>query len=162
MVVLLMGVTGSGKTLIGAALARSLGWQFADADSFHSDQNIRKMSQGIPLNDADREPWLASLHRAISHWNVRGENVVLACSALKQRYRDQLSADNALKFVYLKGDFDLIHTRLATRHGHYMKPEMLTSQFADLEEPPDAITIDVSGTPEQIVQEIVNKLRDRG
>lgn len=158
MVVLVMGVAGSGKTLIGTALAKSLGWRFADADSFHSVQNVRKMSQGIPLTDADRAPWLHALRDAIRDWNSRAENVVLACSALKQCYRDELSMGNDLKIVYLKGGFDLIHSRISGRRDHYMKPEMLASQFADLEEPADAFVADVARSPDEIVAEIRRKL----
>ena len=154
MLVLVMGVAGSGKTLIGRMLADSLGWRFADADDFHPTANLEKMSQGIPLTDADREPWLENMRHAISGWMDSGENVVLACSALKQRYREQLTRGCESKVVYLKGDFELIYGRLAARHNHFMKPEMLASQFADLEEPVEAMTIDVSSAPEQIVAQL--------
>lgn len=157
---LVMGVAGSGKSLIGAALAKALGWRFADADGFHPAANIDKMSRGIPLTDADRQPWLDAMREAISKWAAKGESVVLACSALKLKYRDQLNAGQDVRIVYLKGDFDLIHRRLTTRPGHFMRPEMLASQFADLEEPEGAIIVDVSATPDAIVAEIKSKLNN--
>ena len=149
-----MGVAGSGKSLIGAALAKELGSRFADADAFHPAANIEKMSRGIPLTDEDRAPWLDAMHQAIARWSAAGENVVLACSALKLNYRERLIAGQDVRIVYLKGNFDLIHSRLATRAAHFMKPEMLASQFADLEEPEGAIVVDVSRSPEEIVAEI--------
>ena len=154
MLVLVMGVAGSGKTLIGSMLADSLGWRFADADDFHPVANIEKMRQGIPLTDADRGPWLSNMHRSISDWIDSGENVVLACSALKQRYREQLAEGCGMKVVYLKGSFDLIHSRLAGRHNHFMRAELLASQFADLEEPEGAITVDIARAPDQIIAEV--------
>src|SRR4051812_39126901 len=116
MLVLIMGVAGSGKTLIGSMLADSIGWKFADADTFHPAANVEKMSHGIPLTDADREPWLRNMQQAISGWINSGQSVVLACSALKQRYREQLARGHELKVVYLKGDFELIYSRLVARH----------------------------------------------
>jgi len=158
MVVLLMGVAGSGKTLIGGMLARALNCGFADADEFHPAKNIQKMSQGIPLTDADREPWLQAMRAAIDNWIKSGQSAILGCSALKQRYRDRLVASPEVKVVYLKGDPDLIHRRLLERQGHYMKAEMLASQFTDLEEPSEAMIIDISRTPDQIVSEILERL----
>ena len=158
MVLLLMGVAGSGKTLIGSTLAEALNWHFADADEFHPPANIQKMSQGMPLTDADREPWLRAMREAIDGWIKSGQSAVLACSALKQRYRDRLAAGPEVKIVYLKGDPDLIYGRVSQRQGHYMKAQMLDSQFADLEEPADAIIIDVSHSPDQIVSEIQRRL----
>jgi len=160
MVAIVMGVAGSGKTLIGTALAKSLNWKFADADDFHPTANIEKMTRGIPLTDEDREPWLRGMRDAIDGWIKSGENAVLACSALKQRYRDQLSHLPETRFVYLKGTPDLIYGRLSLRQHHFMKSEMLASQFTDLEEPADAIIVDVSGTPDEIVAEIKRRLRD--
>ena len=162
MVVLLMGVAGSGKTLIGGMLARALNCGFADADEFHPAKNIQKMSQGIPLTDADREPWLQAMRAAIDNWIKSGQSAILGCSALKQRYRDRLVASPEVKVVYLKGDPDLIHRRLLERQGHYMKAEMLASQFTDLEEPSEAMIIDISRTPDQIVSEILERLRLSG
>lgn len=161
MVAIIMGVAGSGKTLIGTALAKSLNWKFADADDFHPAANIEKMTRGIPLTDKDREPWLRAMRNAIDGWIKSGENAVLACSALKQRYRDQLIHIPETRFVYLKGSPDLIYSRLSLRQDHFMKPEMLASQFTDLEEPADAMILDISGSPEEIVAEIKRRLRDK-
>lgn len=158
MVLLIMGVAGSGKTLIGSMLAKALNWRFADADQFHPAANLQKMSQGVPLTDADREPWLRAMRNAIVGWIQSGESAVLACSALKQQYREQLTVGPELKIVYLKGEPDLIHERLSHRQAHFMKAEMLASQFADLEEPADAIVIDIARPPDQIVSEIQRKL----
>jgi len=153
-IILLMGVSGVGKTTIGQQLARELKWPFADADEFHSEANVARMRQGIPLDDTDRAPWLQSLHDAIANWIAAGKSVVLACSALKAAYRQQLLVGPEVKLVYLHGDFDLLAQRLTTRHGHYMNPGLLHSQFDTLEAPPDAISIDVSGTVPEIVADI--------
>ena len=133
MLVVVMGVAGSGKTLIGSMLARSLGYLFADADEFHPRANIEKMSHGIPLTDTDREPWLRAIQKRLCEWGSADISAVVTCSALKQKYRDMLSRDCDVKIVYLKGEFDLIHGRIQQRQGHFMRPEMLQSQFADLE-----------------------------
>jgi gluconokinase len=154
MVMLLMGVTGSGKTTIGRALAESLKWHFVDADDFHSPANVAKMRAGIPLDDADRAPWLASLHDAIVGWLQAGANVVLACSALKEAYRAQLLVSPEVRLVYLRGSRLLISRRLSERHGHYMNPDLLDSQLAALEEPQDAVVVDVDGPVPQTVGEI--------
>lgn len=159
MLVVVMGVAGSGKTLIGSMLARSLGYLFADADEFHPRANIEKMSHGIPLTDTDREPWLRAIQKRLCEWGSADISAVVTCSALKQKYRDMLSRDCDVKIVYLKGEFDLIHGRIQQRQGHFMRPEMLQSQFADLEEPADAIVVDVSGPPEKIVEEIRRRLQ---
>jgi gluconokinase len=158
MVVVIMGVTGSGKTTVGTLLAQQLGWEFADADSYHSAANKEKMHQGIPLDDADRAPWLASLRQAIQQWIAKNENVVLACSALKNSYRAELSVGSDVKFVYLKGSFELIRQRLGQRHGHFASDSILAGQFADLEEPGDAVAVDIDQSVEAIVSEIRNKL----
>jgi gluconokinase len=159
-----MGVTGSGKTTVGTLLARKLGWSFADADDFHSEENKTKMAHGIPLTDADRAPWLAALRQAIENWESETKNVVLACSALKRSYRNQLRTPEEQKsevvcFVYLKGDYDLICSRLRARHGHFATESLLKGQFTDLEDPEDAVTISINTTPEQIVAEIVRNLK---
>ncbi len=154
MIVLVMGVAGAGKTTIGTLLARELGWTFADADSYHSPANIAKMASGVPLTDEDRVPWLIALRDAIRGWIAAGENAVLACSALKQAYRDVLMISPEVKLVYLRGSFDLINQRLRQRHGHYMHAMMLRSQFETLEEPKDAVIVDVAATPEEIVGRI--------
>lgn len=157
MIVLLMGPAGSGKTTVGKLLATQLSWEFADGDDFHPPANIAKMSRGIPLTDQDRLPWLHSIRDAMQQWLAQGRNGVLACSALKRSYRDLLGiSPNAkdINLVYLKGSYDLLLERLHSRKGHYMKDQMLASQLADLEEPGDALVIDASKSPEQIVSEI--------
>jgi gluconokinase len=154
MIVLLMGVSGVGKTTIGQALAQQLQWRFADADDFHPAANVAKMHAGIPLDDADRAPWLQSLRDSIVGWIAAGQSVVLACSALKQAYRRQLLVSPEVRLVYLHGDFSLIAQRLGERHGHYMNPGLLRSQFDTLEAPEDAVSVDVSGTVPEIVTAI--------
>jgi gluconokinase len=153
-----MGVTGAGKTTIGVLLAQRLGWDFVDADSFHSPANVEKMKQGIALDDADRSPWLRSLHGAMEGWAGEHKSVVLACSALKRSYRDELCLGGKTKFVYLKGSYDLIYQRLRQRHGHFASETILASQFAALEEPDDAITVDIDHTEDGIVAEIMRQL----
>ncbi|MDT8067533.1 MAG: gluconokinase [Terriglobia bacterium] len=159
MIVILMGVAGVGKTTVGRLLATQLGWEFADADAYHSPQNIEKMAAGIPLSDADRRPWLGTLRQAIESWVANNKNVVLACSALKQSYRDLLAVSASVKFVYLSGTFALIDKRLRQRAGHYMHNDMLESQLAALEEPASTPTVDVSATPDAIVREIRHQLK---
>lgn len=153
-----MGVVGSGKTTVGTLLARELGWQFADADDFHPSENIRKISQGIALTDADRAPWLAAMRSAIQQWQREGKNVILACSALKHSYREELRAGE-VRFVYLKGDARLIAQRLHGRRGHFATDSILESQFADLQEPHDALAVSIAQSPEAIVAEIIDKLK---
>jgi gluconokinase len=157
-VVIVMGVTGSGKTTIGELLAQQLRWEFVDADSFHSVANVEKMRQGIPLTDADREPWLRAMHNAILGWLAESRNVVLACSALKRSYREELAVGSEVKFVYLKGSYELIAKRLKSRHGHFASQSILADQFATLEEPEAAIVVDIDQLPEEIVAEIRAKL----
>ena len=158
MIVIVMGTTGSGKTTIGTLLAKRLGWQFVDADAFHPPANVEKMKHGIPLTDADREPWLKALHDKIVEWTAEKRNVVLACSALKQSYRDELRASSEVKFVYLKGSYELFSQRVFARKGHFAKQDLLASQFATLEEPTDAIIVDAAPSPEQIVSEVRRQL----
>jgi gluconokinase len=160
MVTVLMGVSGSGKTTIGKLLAEKLGTEFAEGDAYHPPANVEKMRRGIPLDDADRWPWLEILSREIDCWLAAGTDVVLACSALRQSYRDVLANGRPeVRFVFLKGDQQLIRARLDRRQGHYMPPSLLASQIATLEEPEGAITVDVAGTPEAIVAEIRRGLR---
>jgi gluconokinase len=154
MVIILMGVTAAGKTTVGQALAAELHWEFADADDYHSVGNVAKMHAGIPLTDADRDPWLAALHQAISEWLAAGANVVLACSALKATYRQRLAIAPGVKLVYLHATRELIAARLAERRNHYMNPSLIDSQFATLQEPPDAVTVDASQPTEVIVAKI--------
>lgn len=158
MIVVVMGVVGAGKTTVGGLLARELGWEFVDADTFHPAANVEKISRGIPLTDADRKPWLEALRNAIMEWIAHNRNVVLACSALKQGYRTQLTVGPDVRFVYLKGSYELIEQRLRERHGHFATRELLASQFAILEEPADAIIVDVSAPPARIVADIRRQL----
>ena len=160
MVVLVMGVSGAGKTTIGRLLAEQLGWEFHDADDLHSHENKKKMTEGIALTDADREPWLASVRGLIEKLIASGTNAVIACSALKQSYRERIVVDPAkVKLVYLKGSRELIAQRIAHRRNHFMNRSLLESQFDALEEPRDAITVDISATPQSIVQRIGEQLR---
>ncbi len=159
--IILMGVSGCGKSSTGAALSARLGWPFLDGDDFHPQENVAKMAAGHPLDDNDRAPWLAALHNLIHTHLQAGQSLLLACSALKEKYRVQLSSDNAgTQFVYLKGDFDLIYGRMLTRADHYMQAEMLQSQFNTLEEPTNAIVININQSMEKIVQGIIKKISD--
>ncbi len=153
-----MGVTGSGKTTVAELLAAKLGWVFLEADQFHSPANKEKMHHGIPLTDADRLPWLAAIHAEMKKRDTAGENVVLACSSLKVEYRAILSAGLNVTYIYLKGSYELIRKRLQERHGHFAGESILADQFAVLQEPADAIVVDVSETPDQIVNTIVEKI----
>jgi len=154
---IIMGVSGSGKSSVGRLLARNLGWDFYDADDFHPQANVEKMAQGIALDDSDRAPWLAALNELISTSLKADRPGVLACSALKERYRQQLLAGNdGVRLVYLKGSYDLIWSRMEKRTDHYMKPHMLQSQFEALEEPSNALTIDISMSVDEIVREIIS------
>lgn len=150
-----MGVSGSGKTTIGRALADKLHWPFADADDFHPPANIAKMSTGQPLTDADRAPWLASIRAQIDRWVANKQSAVVTCSALKATYREQLRGSHAeVKFVYLHGDRDLLLQRLQGRKNHFMKASMLDSQLAALEPPTDALTVDIRASPTDVVTQI--------
>ncbi len=160
MFLIVMGVSGCGKSTIGKNLAQDLGWPFYDGDDFHPAENVAKMSRGIPLDDHDRAGWLAALADLICLHLRENHSGVLACSALKQKYRDQLTVDpDQVKFIYLKGSYELIKARMEARPGHYMKPGMLDSQFATLEEPTDALTVDIAQTPEQILKYIKQSLQ---
>ena len=158
--IVVMGVSGSGKTTVGRLVAKRLGWEFADADAFHTETNVEKMRRGIPLTDADRRPWLQALAELIGDRLSRGSSIVLACSALKREYRDLLGQDDErVSFVYLKGSRELILERLEARVGHYMNPDLLESQFLALEEPSDAIVLDVARPPAELAEEAARRLR---
>jgi gluconokinase len=158
MIVVLMGVSGSGKTTIGAALAARLHWVFADADEFHSAQNKQKMAAGNALTDDQRAPWLKNLQQQISGWLAAHQSAVLACSALKQSYREALTIHPDVRLVYLKGSYDLIAPRIRERVSHYATESLLSSQFATLEEPGNALTIDINHSIPEIVDEICLRL----
>jgi gluconokinase len=160
MIILLMGVAGSGKTTVGRLLANTLGWRFYEGDDFHPRVNIDKMQRGIPLTDADRWPWLQVLRNLLDACLAQGINAVMACSALKQIYRDYLMHGcDEVKLVYLQGSYDLLSQRLAQRQGHFMPKELLASQFATLEEPRQGLLVDVANTPEALVAVIRQALR---
>lgn len=154
MVVLLMGVTGVGKSTVGLALAESLHWKFVDADGYHPAANVAKMRAGVALDDSDRAPWLAALHEAILAWLDADRSVVLACSALKRSYRQQLMVSPAVRLVYLRGTPQLIAHRLLERHGHYMDAGLLPSQLEVLEEPEQALIVDIDAAVPDIVAQI--------
>jgi gluconokinase len=159
MFIILMGVAGCGKTTIGRLLAHQLKCPFYDGDDYHPPTNVAKMASGIPLGDDDRAAWLASLAKVIRDGLERGENGVIACSALKGAYRNVLCVDPAwVKFFYLKGDYDTLLERMQSRGEHYMKPAMLQSQFAALEEPADVPWLDVKLEPAEIVRRIVEHI----
>jgi gluconokinase len=153
-----MGVVGAGKTTVGRLLAGQLGWEFVDADSFHSPANIEKIRLGIPLDDADRAPWLKAIREAINRWIAKKQNVILACSALKRIYREELDGGADVKLVYLKGTYEIIYKRLGLRRGHFATEKLLASQFAILEEPEDGVVVDVEQSPEVLVEEIRRRL----
>jgi gluconokinase len=158
MVILVMGATGAGKTTVGKLLARRLDWIFLDADDFHSSANRDKMHRGIPLSDADRAPWLEAIHDDLVRRNGEGQDVVLACSALKQAYRDTLGANLQMKIVFLRGSPEQLRHNLATRQHHFAGEDLVPSQLATLEEPSDAILEDINLPPEEIVERICSRL----
>jgi gluconokinase len=157
-VITVMGVSGCGKTTIGSRLANRLGWKFIESDDYHSEADIQKMSGGIPLSDADRWPWLECLNLILREEIHHGRHIVLACSALKQSYREKLyTGIHDGVYVYLKGSYDLIRDRMQQRE-HFMKADMLQSQFDTLEEPQDAILIDIHLTEHEIIDQIMRKI----
>jgi len=160
MIVILMGVTGVGKTTVGKLLAEKTGWPLYDADDYHSPVNVEKMRAGIPLTDDDRWPWLDRLNAVLRAADGRGESAILPCSALKQRYRDRLQLGmRDVRWVHLKGDFQLIQSRLGQRKGHYMNPALLQSQFDALEPAADAIVVDVDDEPLALAERVLAALR---
>ncbi len=164
-IVVMMGVSGSGKTTIAQGVAERLGWQVLEGDKLHPPANIAKMSAGTPLDDEDRWPWLHAIAAAIDDWRTKGVSGVVACSALKRAYRDILIGSRTdVVLVYLQGSHDLIATRMAARHGHFMPPGLLDSQFAALEEPGEAehpIVASIAPAPDTIIETIIEKLRQR-
>ncbi|MHA6830995.1 gluconokinase [Ralstonia pseudosolanacearum] len=163
MIVVVMGVSGCGKSTVGRMIAERLGCAFRDGDEFHSEANRAKMHAGIPLNDDDRKPWLETIRAYMDETTAGGRSLVVACSALKERYRDVLCGgpSDSTAFVYLKGDFELLQNRLAARKDHFFNPALLRSQFDALEEPADAIVVDIGLPPETAVQQAVEQLQTR-
>ncbi|QTF06759.1 gluconokinase [Brenneria izadpanahii] len=164
--IILMGVSGSGKSSVGAELARAIGAKFIDGDDLHPRANIQKMASGTPLNDEDRAPWLDRLNDAAYSLYHKNETGIIVCSALKKRYRDHLRRDNkGMTFLYLKGGFDTILARHKARAGHFMPTELLKSQFDALEEPgsdePDVLTVDIDGSMEEVVKRCIKALHGR-
>ena len=156
---ILMGPMGCGKTTIGRLLAEKLGWSFYDGDDFHPNQNVEKMRAGIALTDEDRKIWLEMLRSKIQRWLERGQNTVLACSALKHTYRDTLGVNqNTVRTVYLKGSYELLQKRIEGRRHPYMDKNLLRSQLNTLEEPKDGLSVDISANPETIVNTIINQV----
>lgn len=154
-----MGPMGCGKTTIGKILAEKLGGSFYDGDDFHPEKNVEKMRAGIALTDEDRKLWLENLHVNIQRWLKDKENTILACSALKQAYRDILGVDqNTVRTVYLKGSYELLRKRIEERQHLYMDKNLLRSQLDTLEEPTDGLTVDISAAPEIVVSTIINNL----
>ncbi len=155
-----MGVSGCGKTTVGERLSEKTGWPFFDGDDYHPPDNVARMAAGQPLNDQDRRPWLDNLHQLILDHLADNESLILACSALKKSYREILRGGEGdrVDFVYLQGSFDLIYQRMTAREDHYMKPGMLRSQFDTLEEPEQALVIDIDTSIEQIVSQIIHNL----
>jgi gluconokinase len=159
-ILVVMGVAGSGKSTVGMLLARELGWTFVEGDDFHPAANVDKMHRGIPLDDNDRQPWLDAIRHRLAEAYERGENIVLACSALKHSYQHYLAqfATESVRYIYLAGAEDLIRQRLLRRTGHFMNPALLHSQFETLEPPEEAIPVDIAPPPEAIVSTIRERL----
>jgi gluconokinase len=158
MIVLIMGVTGAGKTTVGSMLAQQLGWQFADADEFHPASNVEKMRKAIPLTDEDRIPWLQAIRHRMEQWIASHTDGIITCSALKQSYRDFLLSELAVQLVYLKGDQGVIASRVGLRKNHFAPAELVASQFEALEEPQNALAVKVDRPPEEIVAEVRQRL----
>jgi gluconokinase len=160
MIVVLMGVSGCGKTTVGDLVARQLGWPYLDADDHHPPANVDKMRAGTPLTDADRWPWLDCLNRLLREHQSAGKNVILGCSALRQVYRERLAQGlDDVRWVHLTGSFDLIASRLQARKHRYMPATLLRSQFDTLEPPTDALEVDIADPPEALARRIAQKLK---
>jgi len=165
MILVIMGVSGSGKTTIAKGLVKRLGWQYQEGDDLHPPSNVEKMKSGTPLSDADRLPWLKKIAEKIDEWRAKGISGVVTCSALKRAYRDIIAGGRPdVVIVYPKGSKELIADRMAHRHGHFMPASLLDSQFKILEEPSldeNSITVSIDRTPEQIDDEIVRRLKEQ-
>ncbi|MHB1688346.1 MAG: gluconokinase [Ignavibacteriaceae bacterium] len=161
MVLIIMGVSGSGKTTIGKLLSDKLGWRFYEGDEYHPKENIEKMKNGISLNDEDRKPWLMKLRSIIEESISKKNNIIISCSALKESYRKILQVNNEVNFVYLKGSFEMVEKRMKEREDHFMKPGMLQSQFDALDEPKNAIIVDIENSSEKITINILNKIKSQ-
>ncbi len=159
MIIIVMGVTGVGKSVVGSELAHRLGCKFVDADDYHSPENINKMSRGIALTDEDRQPWLKTIHRLLLEFHSQRRCVVLACSALRQSYRDVIADQLPVTWIYLKSTEDIVREHLRHRQGHFAHEDLVHSQFETLEEPTDAITIDVSENPENVIETAVSAVQ---
>lgn len=162
MIAIVMGVSGAGKSTVAKAMVAATGWNFAEGDDYHSAANRQKMQSGTPLTDADRAPWLDALHEVLSGWAARGENGVMTCSALKEKYRETLAAGlpaGSYRFVLLEAPKDELKKRLEARAGHFMNPDLLDSQIATLEVPKDALRIENIGSPEELAQKILDQLK---
>jgi gluconokinase len=162
MIIVIIGVAGSGKTTVGRMLADAMKCSFLEGDVLHSKENIEKMTRGIPLTDSDRVSWLTAIHARMLDFFARGQDLVVACSGLKQQYRQMLANGIPITWVYLKGSQTLIRSRLEHRTSHFMKAEMLASQFEALEEPHDALVADISAPPQVIVRQLLSQLSNTG
>lgn len=158
MIFIVMGVSGSGKSTVGKAISEKLSIKFFEGDEYHPAENVEKMKTGTPLNDEDRLPWLMCLKKIIEEALAKKESIVISCSALKQAYRNILKVNDEVKFIYLKGSYDMIEQRMKARTNHFFKPGLLKSQFDALEEPVDALNVDISDSTGAVVAEVISKI----